>query len=89
MSDVADFARDQLGVELEPWQIRMVDAWSNGIQPAALLSLPRTWSHLPAGAAHVCPECEQGKHDNCNGDAWDDQADELTSCDCAGRGHTS
>ena len=29
-----------------------------------------------------CPECLQGKHVNCTGDAWDFEADEPTSCTC-------
>lgn len=28
------------------------------------------------------PECRDGKHANCDGSAWDDEADELTSCTC-------
>lgn len=30
----------------------------------------------------VCPECEQGKHVNCTGEAWDFDADEPTACQC-------
>lgn len=30
----------------------------------------------------ICPECAQGKHQNCVGQAWDDEADELTLCGC-------
>jgi hypothetical protein len=30
----------------------------------------------------VCPECEQGKHGNCDGWAWDFDADEKTQCQC-------
>lgn len=43
----------------------------------------------PVVAAHteitrlwVCPECEQGKHANCDGWAWDFDADEKTQCQC-------
>lgn len=38
------------------------------------------WSTPPE--RHVCPECEQGKHANCDGTAWDDAKDEPTSCTC-------
>lgn len=30
----------------------------------------------------ICPECKAGKHDNCDGTAWDDEKDELTECFC-------
>lgn len=35
----------------------------------------------------ICPECAAGKHPNCDGTAWDFDADELTTCACAGRNH--
>jgi hypothetical protein len=31
---------------------------------------------------HLNPDCDQGKHAACAGDAWDLVADELTTCDC-------
>lgn len=30
----------------------------------------------------VCPECREGKHRNCNGDAWSNVLDEVVSCNC-------
>lgn len=39
------------------------------------------------GEPDVCPECAQGKHVNCTGDAWDYGADEPTACDCYRSGH--
>ena len=33
--------------------------------------------------AAICPECTQGKHPNCNGQAWDNQTDTLTICECS------
>lgn len=36
----------------------------------------------PEPTSWVCPECEQGKHRNCNGTAWDFDADELVPCGC-------
>jgi len=30
-----------------------------------------------------CPDCEQGKHQNCTGAAWDDGADAETVCPCS------
>lgn len=35
----------------------------------------------------VCPECDQGKHRNCNGTAWDFDADELVACGCPDEAH--
>lgn len=35
----------------------------------------------------VCPECRTGKHPNCDGTAWDDDADSLTLCTCTGIDH--
>lgn len=31
----------------------------------------------------ICPECVQGKHGNCNGEAWDMLVDGPTQCACA------
>ncbi len=28
------------------------------------------------------PDCVQGKHPACAGDAWDEEADERTTCAC-------
>lgn len=30
----------------------------------------------------VCPECAAGKHENCDGSAWDTHQDEPTTCSC-------
>lgn len=40
--------------------------------------MSRNTNYVP----NVCPECAQGKHRNCNGEAWDDVKDEVTTCDC-------
>jgi hypothetical protein len=36
-----------------------------------------------------CPECQQGKHGNCDGTSWDDLLDQPCPCPCeeAGHGH--
>jgi hypothetical protein len=34
-----------------------------------------------------CPDCEQGKHFNCDGRAWDNDADDYAPCPCAHTGH--
>ena len=34
-----------------------------------------------------CPECRVGKHDNCDGGAWDLDTDEPTYCRCAADNH--
>ncbi len=35
----------------------------------------------------ACPDCEQGKHRNCTGEAWDNEADMIASCPCAEARH--
>lgn len=52
------------------------DLIADGVDPAALL-VPDAPAQLWA-----CPECEQGKHGNCDGWAWDFDADEKTQCQC-------
>jgi recombination protein RecT len=37
----------------------------------------------------TCPECQQGKHQNCEGQAWDNDADGPVACACADESHTS
>jgi hypothetical protein len=44
---------------------------------------PTTYDPLPA----ICPECVQGKHRNCDGQAWDPVADEPTTCGCTAEDH--
>ena len=34
------------------------------------------------GAKPVCPECRDGKHRNCAGEAWDGVLDKVTVCEC-------
>lgn len=39
--------------------------------------------HNEAGdGSTFCPECKAGKHDNCLGDAWDNERDMPTTCAC-------
>lgn len=35
-----------------------------------------------APAPKLCPECQQGKHFNCDGTAWDERTDARTECEC-------
>lgn len=42
---------------------------------------------LAARPIEPCPECGQGKHDNCDGTSWDVLADEETVCPCADADH--
>lgn len=30
--------------------------------------------------SHICPECVAGKCGNCDGSAWDNEADEMVVC---------
>lgn len=39
-------------------------------------------------ALRFCPECAAGKHQNCDGTAWDHEADEPTTCTCPAAEHT-
>lgn len=44
-----------------------------------------TWRHrvtILRTLLPTCPECKTGKHGNCDGTAWDNEADELTTCGC-------
>ena len=34
-----------------------------------------------------CPECEQGKHANCDTTAWDNLTDQPSVCGCFKEGH--
>lgn len=35
-----------------------------------------------SGLPWLNPDCRQGKHRACRGDAWDDDRDEPTTCGC-------
>ena len=35
----------------------------------------------------VCPECDAGKHYNCNNIALDEASDSIVDCPCYQRGH--
>jgi hypothetical protein len=37
--------------------------------------------------APTCPECEQGKHRNCDGTAWNNHADDVDACACERNHH--
>lgn len=43
---------------------------------------PRDEQRPAARVAHLSPDCAQGKCTACSGDAWDDEADAPTACDC-------
>lgn len=32
----------------------------------------------------ISPDCRDGNHRKCNGEAWDEDADDLTDCQCPG-----
>lgn len=64
------------------------------------LGTPKCGECLPVderGAVDIarlphCPECHQGKHRNCLGDAWDTARNTITACGCyvsAPREHTA
>ena len=31
---------------------------------------------------HIGPDCRDGKHPACDGRAWDDTTDDMTTCTC-------
>lgn len=37
---------------------------------------------MSAAAVWISPDCMEGKHRACNGEAWDAHADALASGDC-------
>jgi hypothetical protein len=47
----------------------------------ALAVIVRAAKHL--SSIRPCPDCEQGKHANCTGEAWDNEADAPTACPCS------
>lgn len=36
---------------------------------------------------NLCPDCEEGKHGACVGQAWDKVLDEPTPCNCPNESH--
>lgn len=34
-----------------------------------------------------CPECQQGKHPNCDGTTWNNRTDAPDTCPCHAAGH--
>ena len=52
--------------------------WTSGANP---------WPPV-RGERRDCPDCEQGKHANCDNTSWDNATDSLVACPCDQRGHT-
>lgn len=48
---------------------------------AAFAEVVRAAKHLMT--VRPCPDCEQGKHRNCTGEAWDNTKDAPTACPCS------
>lgn len=42
----------------------------------------RPWAGPVVRPRSECPECRAGKHDNCDGGAWDVDTDEAAVCEC-------
>lgn len=40
------------------------------------------------GAPQLCPECRDGKHGNCDGDAWSDALNDIADCPCGDPAHS-
>lgn len=56
---------------------RLMGKRSPGPEPVAVVEGPR-----------ACPDCLAGKHDNCDGSAWDLRSDASCPCPCAQAGHS-
>lgn len=67
----ASLHRDAVQAHTHGWDIEHVGLVNQEPSPAAGPS---------------CPECVQGKHPNCTGDAMDED-DRFVACGCAKRGH--
>lgn len=68
------------------WERLTAERFTRNQPRAILLTLEVVDATHPLSS--TCPECEQGKHTNCDGYAWDYQTDRLTECHCANRDHT-
>ena len=53
----------------------------NAADRDAFTEIVRAAKHLMG--VRSCPDCEQGKHANCTGDAWDNDTDAPTVCPCS------
>jgi hypothetical protein len=49
--------------------------------------MPAPDKETPMPPKNVCPECAQGKHINCDGQAFDDDSDAVVECGCARTEH--
>lgn len=59
-------------------------AWS-GWKAKPVDVRPEAWEYAGAASRPVIlvnPECRDGKHDNCDGNAWDTRTDAVTDCPC-------
>lgn len=51
-------------------------------EPENDFDVPPPVGRRSAWASRPCPECAQGKHTNCTGDAWDHVRDQIALCPC-------
>lgn len=67
------------------------DALSKGESPTTRQIREAYAMEFPVFSANppACPECVQGKHQNCDGTTWDPEADAPATCPCATAGHGS
>jgi hypothetical protein len=64
------------------WALSRVDGEVRDYCPEHAGSIAHDVAKTVVSQLWVCPECEQGKHGNCDGWAWDFDADEKTQCQC-------
>ena len=58
------------------------DGWVEVDQPVQEVGLVAQPVPCPVCSPRVCPECEQGKHGNCDGTAWNNDIDSVVDCAC-------
>lgn len=72
------------GFQIEnPVKAGVVEAarWHRDAHKAAWAEIePQLLAQLAGGP--VCPECAQGKHQNCDGQTYDDETDDVVLCGC-------
>lgn len=72
---------------VEPASVPVLDvhAPDQAIEAARYAAAVEEWSDARRATSYdpSCPECVSGKHDNCDGTAWDSVRDRETACRCA------
>lgn len=70
-----------------PEGLRAVPAVRDGGLTDQLIRLAVRRTLVAINSIEPCPECAQGKHPNCDGSSWDEDADAPAECPCYARNH--